>query len=259
MHNFGKIKNAFNNFLAEGIVKKDKKARDLFKKYLKTIKESKFLKTEFLVYNNLENKIDKDLHSVGLFVNENIKLLESFSREDITTEHKKLIDILKLNNINVESKYDMSSLHESISRLIFTKRTPKNIGALTNELANIINYIVLNEENNKADIIDMPISFLTNLMVQKYNDKYNLLDEDDKRVIKTLINSDFEEKKKLYLSFVSECIELVNGLLKEADNDSKDKLLRAKNKLETETEINESDFVIKIAKVVELKNKLKCE
>jgi hypothetical protein len=49
MQNFGNIKNIFNNLLAEGLTKKDVKSKKLFQKYIKTIKESEVLKTQFLI------------------------------------------------------------------------------------------------------------------------------------------------------------------------------------------------------------------
>jgi hypothetical protein len=49
MQNFGKIKNIFNNILIEGIVKKDDNSKKLFKRYIKTIKESEILKNQFLI------------------------------------------------------------------------------------------------------------------------------------------------------------------------------------------------------------------
>src|SRR5882757_8792444 len=90
MQNFGKIKNVFNNLLIEGIITKDASTRKLFKKYIKTIRESDILKTQFFVYSNIENKVDTDPMSISLFVSENIKLLEQFKPTDILKENEKL-------------------------------------------------------------------------------------------------------------------------------------------------------------------------
>ena len=37
MQNFGKITNAFNGILVEGLVSKDANSKQMFKKYIKTI------------------------------------------------------------------------------------------------------------------------------------------------------------------------------------------------------------------------------
>jgi hypothetical protein len=41
MQNFGKIKNAFSEIIAEGIVSNDESKKILFKKYIKTLRENK--------------------------------------------------------------------------------------------------------------------------------------------------------------------------------------------------------------------------
>jgi hypothetical protein len=257
MQNFGKIKNVFNNLLIEGIVTKNDKTKNLFKKYLKTIRESKVLKTQFLVYTNIENKIDKDQFSANLFVSENLKLFEGLDKNKIVEENKKLVDLLEKFGCKLDENYKGSNLHESIAKLIFTKRTPNNVDEITNELKNVTNHIVSNKERVVNESIDMPISFLTNLMVEKYNTKYNDLDKDDKQVMKALIEGTSEAKERLYSEMVSECIELVNNLLKESDEESKEKLLKVKNKLAEKEEISEDNFIGKISKIVELKNNLK--
>ena len=55
VQNFGKIKNAYNEILVESVVAKNKDKKDLFKSYVKTIKENEALKNQFLVYNIIEN------------------------------------------------------------------------------------------------------------------------------------------------------------------------------------------------------------
>ena len=80
MQNFGNIKNIFNNLLAEGLTKKDVKSKKLFQKYIKTIKESEVLKTQFLIYENIENKVDSDVASANLFVSREGSEFESPAR-----------------------------------------------------------------------------------------------------------------------------------------------------------------------------------
>lgn len=257
MQNFGKIKNVFNNLLVEGIAKKDDSAKKLFKKYIKTIKESKILKTQFLVYNNIENKIDEDVISTNIFVSENIKLLEKFNKADILKENKKLVDLLNVYKSRLSEDYELKGLHESISDLIFTTRTPKNIDKITEDIKNVGKYILINKSKEVNESIDLPVSVLTKMMVDKYNEKYSDLDESDRKVLKVLIGSNLEEKKKLYSNIVKECIELIDGLSANIDNESKEKLLKVKIKLLEEKETIDDNIVNEISKVIELKNNLK--
>ncbi len=255
MQNFGKIKNIFNSLLIDGIIKKDDTSKKIFKKYLKTIRESKILTTQFLIYNNIEKRIENDPVSANLFISENLKLLEKFTPSDIEKENKKLVDIIG-SEINC-GEYPENKLHESITNLIFTKRTPKNIDKITEDIKNVSNYIISNKEKVINETIDMPISFLMNIMVEKYNTKYSELSNDDKIVLKTLINSDFEEKVNLYKKFISECNSLVDKLLINADGESKEKLSKVKERLSETNELNESNLINKISKIIELKDSLR--
>jgi hypothetical protein len=258
MQNFGKIKNVFNNLLIEGVVKKDDASKKLFKKYVKTIKESEILKTQFLIYNNIENKVDSDSFSANIFVSENIKLLEKYDSSDILKENLKLHNLLKGTSIEKIVENPLNGLHESISSLIFTKRTPKNIEAITQEIKNVTNYIISNKPKEVNESIDLPVSLLTNLMVEKYNQKYSGLEKEDKEILRVLIEPNIENKKALYSKVVTECIGLVDNLLSEADTETREKLVKVKNRLNENNveELNENDFFSKFSKLIELKDNL---
>lgn len=259
MQNFGKIKNAFNGILVEGMVSKNDDKKNLFKKYIQTIKESKILKTQFLVYSNIENKLESDAMSANLFVSENIKLLEKFKASDIIKENKKLLALSKDIDSKLTESYNdsLSILHESISNIIFVKRTPNNIDEITKNTKNILDYISGNKAKEITEAIDLPLSMVSTLMVDKYNEKYSSLDESEKEILKTLIDSDDIKKKEIYTSTIRECIGLIDEKLKGADLDTKDRLLRVKDKLlNDKQEINEN-FELFISKLVELRTDLK--
>lgn len=258
MQNFGKIKNIFNNLLIEGIVKKDDNSKKLFKKYMKTIKESEILKTQFLVYNNIENKVDTDSFSANVFVSENIKLLEKYSTSDILKENLKLVNLLKESKDKMVADYELSTLHESLCDLVFTKRTPRNIEKITQQIKNVTSYITKNKVKEVNESVDLPLSMMTNIMVDKYNEKYNKLDESDKEILKVLLDTNFENKKNVYTKIVTECSELIDGLLKESDKESSEKLVQVKSKLLEENQVlTEDEFILKLYKLIDLKNNLK--
>lgn len=259
MQNFGKIKNAFNGIMAEGVVTKNETNKLLFKKYIQTIKESKILRTQFLVYNNIENKLESDPISANVFVSENLKLLEKFKIGDIINENKKLLALSKDIETKMEESYNpmLASLHESISKLIFTKRNASNMDAVTDNVASVINYIKANKPKEIFEAIELPNSLITTTLVDKYNEKYSNLDESEKQILKVLIDATDEEKKEVYSNTLSECILLINEKLIGADLEAKDKLLRVKDKLlNDKKEVNE-DFAKNISKLAELRESLK--
>lgn len=256
MRNFGRIKNAFNNLLVEGITKKDDITKKLFKKYIRLIKESEILKTQFLIYNNIETKHENDLGLVNLFVTENIKLLDKYSHKNILKENKKLVDLLSGHVTKLNENYGLSELHESISALIFMKKTPTTINSLTEEIKKIGVYVQKERVKDDGESIDLPISVLTKMMVEKYNEKYSELNENDRTILSRLIKTNLTDKKRVYSDIVKECVELINNLLEDANN-PKDKLLSVKSKLLEDIEITDENFIGKIIRIIELKETLK--
>lgn len=258
MQNFGKIKNAFNGILAEGVVSKNENNKLLFKKYIKTIKESEILRTQFLVYNNIENKLEDDSLTARIYVQENLKLLEKFKIKDIIKENQKLLAL----STEVESKLDetynpvLTSLHESLSSLIVSRRGLVSFDDMMTNTSKVVDYIKANKANVVTEAIDLPSSLISTMMVDKYNEKYSTLDESEKRILRVLIDSTDEQKKEVYTSTLRECIDLINEKLTGSDLDAKDKLLRVKDKLlNDKLEINE-DYFKNISKLVELKSSL---
>jgi succinate dehydrogenase flavin-adding protein (antitoxin of CptAB toxin-antitoxin module) len=94
---------------------------------------------------------------------------------------------------------------------------------------------------------------LSSILVEKYNNRYTELTETEREVIKILIESTDEEKLEVYTKINRECIDLIDNKLTESDLDTKDRLLRVKDKLlRNEIEMNE-EFPKNISKLVDLK------
>jgi hypothetical protein len=257
MQNFGKIKNAFNGILADGMVSKNDINKLLFKKYIHTIRESDILRTQFLVYNNIESKIEDDAISANIFLSENLKLLQKFKVSDIIKENEKLIALAK--DIKLDEAYDpaLSSLHESLSNLMLTKVTPRTVDEVTKNMTNVVSYMKTNKVKPIVEAIDLPPSMLSQMMVDKYNKTYASLDETEKSVLKVLIESNDEQKKEVYSTTLRECIDLIDEKLKGADLEAKDKLLRVKDKLLNDKKEITEEFAKNISRLVELKSSLK--
>lgn len=255
MQNFGQIKNAFNNLLIEAVVSNNSKNKQLFKNYVKTIKENKILKTQFLIYNNIETKVEKNEFKANLFLQENLNLLNKFSKKEILEANNMLASKLSEIPDVIENK----ELYENINTLIFSERTSNNIDKIVESTANIVNFITKNVEKQKEEPIEVPPSMLTSIMVEKYNSKYSTLDDYEFNIVKQLIESDDEGKTKIYENTKRDCIDLVNEqlLVESISLDTKDKLLKVKDKLlNDKLDINE-DYLTKISNLVELKNSLK--
>ena len=253
MQNFGKIKNAFNGILVESFVGDKQSNKNIFKTYIKTIRENEALKTQFLVYNNIENKIEENEFKANLFLQENIALLNKFSKKDLLEANIKLAKSISIE----DESYEKQELHENLSELIFLKKTSKNIDAIVEATSKIIIHMKNNKLKLVKEAIELPNSMLSTIMVEKYNERYSTLDENEKEILKVLIESTDDQKQEVYKKTLKECIDLINENLKEADLNAKDKLLQVKEKLLNDTiEVNEN-FFKNISKLVELKSSLK--
>jgi len=254
MQNFGKIKNAFNDILAESIVDKDVEKRKVVKRYIRAISESKILKAQFLIYNNIESRVDENQFSANLFVTENINILNKFTKEAIVAENIKLVNLSQMVKGRLDTEYDKKDLHESITKLIFMKVTPTTVQEVTNSRMSVIGYINENKEKVIVETPEIPTSMLANLAVDKFNEKYADLTEDEHKVLNVILEADNEEaRKNVFNETVRGCIDSVNIKLKESTN--KEKLLDVKDKLLRISFTNES-FSDDITKLLDLKRTL---
>jgi hypothetical protein len=251
--NFGRIKNAYNDILTEGIITKDKDKKILFKKYINTIKENEILKLQFLVYTNIENKIEPDRFKATQFVNENMNLFSDIKKKDILENNIKLVNDLLFEKDSEEK----NNLYENISNLIFLKKNAKDIEKIIESTNFIVDYIVNNQPKTIVEKIELPNSMISVMMVDKYNEKYSVLDETEKKLLKVLIASDDESKKEIYKSIVRECLDIIDVKLVTEDLDIKDKLLKVKDKLLNDKNEIGDDFLKNIIKVNNLVKNLK--
>ena len=251
--NFGAIKESFNSLLIDGILTKDKDKKNLFKKYINKINENEILKTQFLVYTNIEKKVEPNQKKAEMFVNECINLFSKYKKKDILDANEKLSKILPL----IESEFKVLDLYEHITSLILTEKKASTIDTIVDATSKIVDYIVNNKENVVSEQINLPNSTVSAIMVQKYNDKYSDLDEHEKKILKVLIDSTDDEKKEIYKDTIRECINLIDEKYKTSDLEEKNKLLMVKDKILNDSiEVNEN-FHTKISKLVELRNTLK--
>lgn len=252
--NFGHIKSVYNTLLAESVMSDDKSKKELFKSYVKCIAENEILKTQFLVYTNIEQKVELDIAKATMFVKENIDLFSKFNKKDILEANTKLVENLLFESDVLDEKKE---LYESISTLIFTNKTPETVDTIVEATSKVVDYIVNNKAKTLTEAIELPNSMLSTMMVDKYNEKYASLDESEKQILKTLIESTEEEKKEVYSNTIRECITLIDEKLDTSDLNAKDKLLRVKDRLLNDKQDISEDFIKNISKLVELRSNLK--
>ena len=98
---------------------------------------------------------------------------------------------------------------------------------------------------------------LANLAVDKFNEKYANLTEDEHKVLNVILESDNNESREIVFNeTIKSCIDSVNSRLKESTN--KEKLLNVKERLLSTSFMSET-FSEDIVKLLDLKRTLTIE
>lgn len=255
MNNFGNIKDTFKNLVIESVIKKNDKGKKLFSKFLKTIKENKTLKDQYLIYSNLQNTKFDDSVEAREFVKENISLLKKLNKEHITKGNDFFLKLLKGNEIIKEN----DSFYKDILFLVESEITPFNVKKVNESTNNIVRLMLEKEEVEEVvtESIDLPPSVLTKLAVNKFNSKYSDITESEKEIIKTVLNGSNENKEETFNKLKRECIDTIDNKLNESsDLDLKDKLLKVKDKL-LNTNFSLDNFNTDISKIYDLNESIK--
>ena len=194
--------------------------------FFNVVKSSPILELEFNVFNNIENKhIESDL-AASRYIDSNIKLFEIYTINEIDKEREKLsrfiidenkpiddkkvklynaIDNLITESLNDYDKVDVDKMHESFEIVLNHIKTPKK--------KLLENVDVINEE-------------IIEIAVDKFNKKYESLNEEDKNLLHVLIKSGVEEKENLLEEYKNENLAILEGLNKEGIKDSVTKAIQ---------------------------------
>jgi hypothetical protein len=199
--------------------------------FFNIVKESPILQLEFRVFDNIENKhIENDLIATR-YIDNNIKLFEVYTIEEIDREREKLIPFINEGQLPVNSekvqiynaiddlineslndydKIDVDSIHESFNIVLNHIKKPKR-----NVVESVGDILQVNDE-------------IIEIAVDKFNEKYNSLNEDDKNLLQKLIKSTEKEKEALLETYKKEDLVLLEGINKDS---VKEKVTKAINKI----------------------------
>jgi hypothetical protein len=214
-----KLKDAyFGNTLIE-------ESKQITEDFFNVVKNSPILQLEFKVFNNIETKhIENDLAATR-YIDNNIKLFEVYTNREIEKEHEKLLPFLTedvqvdddkvqlyiaINNLIKESlsnseEIDVDDIHESFEIVLSHVKTPKT------------------QDSEKPEFINEDV---IEIAVNKFNEKYDSLAEDDKTLFLTLIKSTPSEKETLLESYKNESMALLEGINKDTVKDSVTKAIQ---------------------------------
>jgi len=226
--------------------------------FFEIIKNSPILQLEFKVFNNIENKYIPNELAASRYIDNNIKLFDVYTINEIKEERNKLNNLIVNESLNVDDNNKLN-LYKSIDNLIVESINSYDnidVDKIHESFTYVLNYILDNKiiNNNLNETVDYNDidEDVIEIAIDKFNEKYNGLNEDDKNLLQTLIKSKISEKKKILEDYKTENITYLENLNK---NEIKDNIVKAIKKI-NEMKYNPDTIDEDIISLYELKNNL---
>lgn len=248
--NFGAIRDTITRLSSAELIREHKSVT--LDKFLSEIKKSPILTKQQFVFKNIETaKPFVKERLAERFIAQNMQLFKNEKWNNITTENKRVRKEL-LDDMHIESRVD-NKLAESINTLIefnsnsiqsdFGKGIEREVEAydyVIKHLTRSVNESDYSKEKEDNPKLNESWKFITKVAVNNFNDRYEHLNEDEKKVFSVLIA---DEKTKIsYLSEIKDQnLKMISQLLEtkvDLDSDSKELLEGFKDKLMNMKNVN---------------------
>lgn len=195
-------------------------SRELTSEFFSVVKSSPVLQLEFKVFSNIEGKHIENEVSATRYIDNNVKLFEIYTVEEIDAERDKLkkfigeakapvndkvklyeaIDDLIYESIADYNDIDVNKMHESFSLVLEHVQTEKIVPETTDSQP-------INEE-------------IIQIAVEKFNKKYSTMNEEDRTLLQTLIKSDDAQREELLETYKTDSLAILEGVNKDNTKDS---------------------------------------
>ena len=234
---------------------KRKNKGNMLAKYLKMVKEDKNLKNQ---YNLIESILRKNSsvsdENLAAYITSCIDIAsKGINKSTLKESNKKVIDLVSKKKLLI--KEDISdtlyNIFDNIDSLLKEEQTLDNVEnriKTISELTRLVKSYRNGESLNES--IDKPKDL--NEFYKKYN---NILNEDEKQLVKSLLNSE-NGGKEAFESYKEECFNKINDVIKECKNqDDKEELEELKRNIEN-INYNEENLIESISKLLDVKDVL---
>lgn len=244
--NFGSIRDTVARLSAVELIREENsKTLD---KFLTLVKKSPALTKQHFVYKNIETaKPFQKERLAERFIAQNLQLFRNERWDNILSENKRARKEL-LDDIHIESKLN-TKLAESINTLIEHATSPmftdfeKEQEAYEYILSHLMRPVISEgdaspEKTDNPSLIDDAWKFVTKVAVNNFNERYQHLNEEEKKLFSILVSDE-----KTRISYLDELknnnLKLIESKLeKETDIKSIDLLNSFKEKIENMKNVN---------------------
>ena len=216
---------------------------------MKTIMGDKNLKTQFKFINALRS-YNSDKDATG-YINESLDLIrKDLDMKTLKSSNKKLAEVIKKYSMDDETGLSESEnrFNENCSYIIETEKKVGNLMEYTNRMNEMSDYMISNvkEKKDKIDVFKMAES------VEKKLSKLNESEREffnDIMGIKNKVND--ERRKNLFDKIKKGCLESIDKLLHESNDEEKERLLSLKETLLAK-DYDKDTVVEDVAKLLEI-------
>lgn len=230
------------SFFNESLLTEAKKITSVF---FKTIKSSPLLMLEFKVFDNIENKqIDNDVLGTR-YIDNNVKLFEIYTIDELHEENEKLkqflvdVDYTKLNENKLKLYNSISTLIEESLKI----GDDVNIDAIFDSFTFVLNHLKDNKKKNEPLIYENINEDVIKIAINKFNEKYNDLNENELNLFKKLINSSTNEKQQIFEEYKNKNIDKLKLLVGNSYDDKINESLNKINKMDFNVETADNDII----------------
>jgi len=214
--NFGAIKNCVSKLCSFELIKENESKT--FKNFTQRVKANPLIHKQYLVFKNFEDcKPFSKERLAERFINQNLNLFYGIDWNNLLNENKVLRVELLGRDAHVEAKQGLQEIFEAVHVLIESK-TKKGFSDFEKEQGayeKLVEYLTreVKEENISKEKNDIPSmkdwKFITKMAVNNFDDRYEHLNEGEKKVFKILI-SEHETKVNYLNSLKKETMNLIN-------------------------------------------------
>jgi len=211
------------------IVESKKLAKDFFD----MVKNSPILQLEFKVFNNIENKHIENEQAATRYIDNNIKLFEIYTVEEIQEERQKLNGFLNEENILVDN--ERVELYDAIDNLIresLSISDEVDVDKLYEAFATILTHIQKPKKTLTENVdIDEINENVLEIAVNRFNQRYAGLDDNDRNLVNTLIKANSNDKQLLLETYKTETLEILNEIEEESNRENIEKAVKKINEM----------------------------
>jgi hypothetical protein len=230
------------------------------------IKENEDLTNELGIDDEFDLTIIKPYHqkAYDLFKSKDYDASVSDNNKYSFNNEEELNSFIEeLNNLGIGNEFlglkqptEKDELYENIHILLTLRKNIDNIDKITESKDYIVKYI---NNNIKYSVIKesfgIPTDNLTTILLTKFKNKYNDLNENDYKILSAIISENITLKENTYNELKNEVILLINNKDVNGDLNLKEKLLLVKERLLSENNIFEN-YEDNLIKLLNIKNSL---